>query len=60
MLKKKVIALLIAVLNLGLVIVLITFVIDNLMVQFLLVVYALLFSSIVSFMLRERPGDKND
>lgn len=58
MIKNKVIALSIAVLNLVLVMVLIGFVIENPMIKLLLGIYALLFSSIVSFMLREKPGEK--
>lgn len=57
MLKNKIIALAIAVLNLVVVLLLIAYVIENPMIQVVLGIYALLFSSIVSFMIREKPGD---
>lgn len=57
MIKNKVIALSIAVVNFLVILALIGFVIDNPIIQLILGVYALLFSSIVSFILRKKPGD---
>lgn len=57
MLKNKIIALSIAVINLLIVLLLIGFVIENRMIQVILGLYAIVFSSVVSFMLREKPGD---
>jgi hypothetical protein len=57
MLKNKIIALSIAVINLLIVLLLIGFVIENRMIQVILGLYAIVFSSVVSFMLREKLGD---
>ena len=57
MLKNKIIALSIAVINLLIVLLLIGFVFENRMIQVILGLYAIVFSSVVSFMLRDKPGD---
>ncbi|MGE4571366.1 MAG: hypothetical protein AB7E09_01330 [Candidatus Izemoplasmatales bacterium] len=54
MIKNKVFALLLSLINLILVLILITYVIDNPLIEIILGVYAIIFASIVSFMIRNR------
>jgi len=56
--KNKVFAIAISFFNFAVISFLIGWVIDNPMIQLILAIYALLFSSLVSFMLRKKPGDE--